>query len=321
MKKIIVILFLLALSLNAKPSKVLVSNVAQGNSADSISLHKIYTATRLAVDMTNNYISISDSIRKQLAEINPNKSKADSIIKSVGTNYLISSSIDIFHGMLRANITMVDIETNKEKNGFGYAALRYEKDAKKIYDIAMLEALQRAMMSVTGDSTLYSHQPKEYRTKPAKSLVVGGFMFDDSDSQLIWKIFNNKSVMSYFASETIYQAAKESDVYAVYDLNTRDSMYAAFNLYLMENFTPPSNTELKILNTFAVEHFIFGSIKRVKSHAQVKLVLTELKDGNLSIIRTEEARLEDDYQDDFEALIKKLTNKILLIDDSKRIGE
>ncbi|MER3328406.1 MAG: hypothetical protein RIF34_02420, partial [Candidatus Kapaibacterium sp.] len=112
-----------------------------------------------------------------------------------------------------------------------------------------------------------------------------------------------------------------SDDYAVYDLNTRDSMYAAFNLYLMENFTPPSNTELKILNAFAVENFIFGSIKRVKSHAQVKIVLTELKDGNLSIIRSEEARLEDDYKDDFEKLIKTMTKKVLLIDNSKGIGK
>jgi len=321
MKKIIVILFLLALSLQANPSKVLVSNVAQGNSADSISLHKIYTATKLAIDMTDDYITIADSVRKQIAETSTNKLKADSIVSSAGTNYFISSSIDVFHGMLRANITMVDTKTKKEINGFGYAALRYERDGKKIYDVAMLAALQRAMMNVTSDTSLYTHQPKEYRAKPVKSLVVGGFMFDDNDSQLIWKIFNNKSVMSYFASESIYQAAKESDDYAVYDLNTRDSMYAAFNLYLMENFTPPSNTELKILNTFAVEQFIFGSIKRVKSHAQVKIVLTELKDGNLSIIRTEVARLEDDYQDDFEALIKKLTNQILLIDDGEGVGK
>jgi hypothetical protein len=321
MKKTILILFLLAFSLQANPSKILVSNVAQGTGADSISIHKIYTATKLAVDMTNNYLAISDSIRKQLAETTTNKLKSESILRESKTDFLLSSSIDVFHGMLRANVTMVDIKTKKEKYGFGYAALRYEKDGQKIYDVAMLTALQRAMINVSSDTSLYTHQPKEYRTKPVKSLVVGGFMFDDNDSQLIWKIFNNKSVMSYFASETIYQAAKESDDYAVYDLNTRDSMYAAFNLYLMENFTPPSNTELKILNTFAVEQFIFGSIKRVKSHAEVKIVLTELKDGNLSIIRTQVARLEDDYQDDFEELIKKLTNKILFIDNSKGVGE
>ena len=321
MKKLIIILFLLAVSLQANTSKILISNVAQGTGADSISVHKIYTATKLAVDMTSKYIAISDSVRKQLSDNSTTKINSDSIAKVLDASYFLSSSIDVFHGMLRANVTMVDTKTKKEKNGFGYADLRYVKDGNKIYDVALLTALQRAMMNVTTDSTLYTHQPKEYRTKPVKSLVIGGFMFDDSNSPLIWTIFNNKSVMSYFASETIYQAAKESEDYAVYDLNSRDSMYAAFNLYLMENFTPPSNTELKILNTFAVENYIFGSIKRVKSHAEVKIVLTELKDGNLSIVRSEVARLEDDYKDDFEKLIKTMTNKVLLIDDSKGIGE
>ncbi len=321
MKKLILILFLLAVSLQANPSKVLISNVAQGTGADSISVHKIYTASKLAVDMTNDYITITDSVRKQFATTVSNKTNTDSIAQTLGVKFFLSSSIDVFQNMLRANITMVDTKTKKEKNGFGYSELRYEKDGNKIYDVALLTALQRAMMNVTSDSSLYSHQPKEYRTKTVKSLVIGGFMFDDGDSPLIWKIFNNKSVMSYFASETIYQAAKESDDYAVYDLNSRDSMYAAFNLFLMENFTPPSNTELKILNTFAVENFIFGSIKRVKSHAEVKIVLTELKDGNLSIIRTEVVRLEDDYKDDFEKLIKTMTNKILLIDDGKGVGK
>lgn len=321
MKKIFLVLFLIAVSLQANPSKVLVSNVAQGIGADSISTHKIYTATKLAVDMTTKYIAISDSIRKQLA-VNPtDKLNTDSIAKALDASYFLSSSIDVFQGMLRANITIVDTKTKKETNGFGYAALRYVKDGNKIYDVAMLTALQRAMMSVTNDSTLYVHQPIEYRAKPVKSLVVGGFMFDNNNASLIWQIFSNKSVMSYFASETIYQAAKESNDYAVYDLNTRDSMYAAFNLFLMENFTPPSNTELKILNTFAVQQYIFGSIKRVLSHAQVKIILTELKDGNLSIIRTEEARLEDDNKDDFEKLIKTMTDKILLIDNSKGVGK
>ena len=320
MKKLIVLLFVLAISLQANTSKILIGNVSQGTGADSISIHKIYTATKLAVDMTNSYIAISDSIRKQLAENTANIS-TDSLAKTSGANCYMSSSVEVFHGILRANISIVDTKTKTEKNGFGYAALRYVKDGNKIYDVAMLEALQRAMMNVTNDTSLYAHQPKEYKTKPAKSLVVGGFMFDDSNSPLIWKIFNNKSVMSYFASETIYQAAKESNDYVVYDLNTRDSMYAAFNLFLMENFTPPSNTELTILNTFAVEQYIFGSIKRVKSHAQVKIVLTELKDGNLTIISTEEARLEDDYKEDFEKLIKTMTNKVLLIDDGKGVGK
>lgn len=321
MKKLIIILFLLTVSLQAYSSKILISNVAQGTGADSINIHKIYTATKLAVDMTSKYIAISDSIRKQLADNSTTKINTDSIAKAIDVNYFVSTSVDVFHGMLRANITMVDTKTKKEKYGYGYADLRYVKDGNKIYDVALLTALQRAMMNVTSDDSLYTHQPKEYRTKQVKSLVIGGFMFDDSNSPLIWKIFNNKSVMSYFASETIYQAAKESDDYAVYDLNSRDSMYAAFNLYLMENFTPPSNTELKILNTFAVDNYIFGSIKRVKSHAEVKIILTELKDGNLSIVRSEVARLEDDYKDDFEKLIKTLTNKVLLIDDSKGIGE
>ncbi|MCB0702072.1 MAG: hypothetical protein KDC55_05125 [Ignavibacteriae bacterium] len=316
MKKLIFIFILMAISLQANTQKILVTNVAQGSGADSISTHKIYTATKLAIEMTSKYISVADSTRNAIAAL-AGEDEKNRKVEELGIDYFLFTSIDVFHGMLRANITIVNSKTEEENTGYGYAPLHYIKDGNKIYDVAMLTALQRAMMNVLKDSTLYNHQPKEYQSKPAKSLVVGGFMFDDNDAKLIWKIFNNKSVMSYFASESIYQAAKKSDNYAVYDLNTRDSMYATFNLFLMENSTPPSKTELKILNTFAVDNFIFGSIKRVKSHAEVKIVLTELKDGNLIVVRSEVARLEDDYKDDFEKLIKSLTNKVLLIDDNK----
>ena len=152
-------------------------------------------------------------------------------------------------------------------------------------------------------------------------MVIGGFMFDNNDNPIIWKLFTNKSVSSFFASESIYQAAKEADNYAVYDLETRDSMYAAFNLYMMENFTQPSQTEMKILSAFSVENYVFGSIKRVENHAEVKLLLAVMDEDNLKIVRTEEGVLKEDSEAKFGELIKRLTDKLLFIDNSERISK
>ena len=320
MKKILIFIFLIASAVSAAPKQVLIGSVIQGTGADSISAHKIYTATKLAVDMSQGYITVSDTARKTVIENGNKDITFEQVAELLNAHSLIYSSVDVFHNMLRANITLVNVATKKEKIGYGYSPLRYMKDGKPIYDVALLSALQRALMFVTEDTTLYNHQPKEYQLKPAESMVVGGFMFDNNDNPLIWRLFTNKSVASYFASESIYEAAKESENYAVYDLATRDSMYAAFNMFLMENFTQPSQTEMKILKAFSVENFIFGSIKRVENHADVKLILAEMDGERLNIVKVEEDILREDNEEELGKIVRKLTKKLLLIDNSKGIG-
>lgn len=319
MKKLILLLFLVTLSISATPKQILVSNVSKGTGADSIDLHKIYTATKLAVDMCKDYITVPDSVRRKAIEAADPNTTFDILAKHLKANFVLYSSIDVFHNMLRANITLVDITTNTESLGFGYSDLRYTKNGEKIYDVAMLTALQRAVMNVTNDSTQYSHQPKQYQVLPTKTLVIGGFMFDNNDALLIWKLFTNKSVSSYYSSESIYQAAKESDRYSVYDLTTRDSMYANFNLFMMDNSTQPSKTEMKILSTFGVQNYVFGIVKRVENHAEVKVILAEMVGERLNIIRFEEGILKEDVESKLGDVVKELTSKLLLIDDSKRV--
>lgn len=318
MKKIILFLLISAGSLVASPTRLLITSVTKGAGADSIDAQRILTANKLAVELTKNYVTVSDSVRLEKIKISESNKNPDTLAKSLGVNHLMSSTVAVFHSMMRADITINDLKSGKEDHGFGYAPIRYSKDGKKIYDIALVQSMQRAMMNALNDSTLYEHQPKDYKTKPAESLVIGGFMFDDNNEPLIWKIFSNKSVSSYFASETIFQAAKEADNYAVYDLNTRDSMYAAFNLYLMENFTRPGKEEMKILKVFAVQNYIYGSIKRVDNHAEVKIILARLEGDSYQIIRTEADILNRDDDESFANLIKKMTRKILFIDNGKR---
>lgn len=317
MKKIILVLLIIASTLVATPTKLLITTVTKGRGADSIETQRILTATKLAVEMTKNYVVIPDSISRKQVELSEANKNPDTLAKSLAVNNILSSFVGVFHNMMRAEITIKNLKTKKENHGFGYAPLRYSKDGQKIYDVALVQSMQRALMNALSDSTLYAHQPKEYRTKPAESLVIGGFMFDDNNEPLIWKIFSNKSVSSYFASESIFQAAKEADNYAVYDLDTRDSMYAAFNLYLMENFTQPGKEEMKILKIFDVQNYIYGSIKRVDNHAEVRIYLARLEDSKYQIVRTLDAILDKDDDESFGNLIKKLTRQILFIDNSK----
>jgi hypothetical protein len=320
MKKVLLLLlFISVYSLSANPAKVLISSVTKGKEADSIDAHRIVAASKLAIDMTKSYITIPDSTRRNYIKAHVGMANADSIAKALGATFLVSTGINTFHEMMRANITLTNIKTKKELKGFGFAPIRYIKDGMAIYDVALVQSIQRALMSALQDSALYSHQPKDYNTKPAETLVIGGFIFDENKEPFIWKMFSNKSISSYFASATIFDAAKDADNFATYDLSTRDSMYAAFNLYLLENSSPPGTQEVKILNVFGVQNYIFGSIKRIDNYAEVKIMLAKVKDDKLVIYRTEKNILRKDNDDLFAEMIKTMTRKILSRKDSEGI--
>lgn len=319
MKNIILILLsLTSITLSATPKKVLINKISKGKAAETIDVQRIIAATNLAINMSEDYITIPDSVRKEYIKEHSGIANDDTIANAIGAQYLISTGINLFHDMMRANITLTNIITKKELKGFGFAPVRYIKDGKTIYDVALVQSIQRALMSALEDSTLYLHQPKDYRTKPAETLVIGGFIFDQNQEPFLWKMFSNISVTSYFASSTIFEAAKDVDNYAVYDLSTRDSMYAAFNLYLVENSTPPGAQEVKILNVFGVQDYIFGSIQRIDNYAVIKIMLTKVLKDRLEIIRTETATLKKDDQDLFAKMIEQMTQKVLSDSNSKR---
>ncbi|MFN3194450.1 MAG: hypothetical protein ACE364_00695 [Chlorobiota bacterium] len=317
MKKItqvILLLVFLPLALTSEP--IFIGSVQQGAAADSISPKRIYSALKFALDMTAEHHTTPDSIRtKTIAEADSSNTY-DDLAKKVGAKFTCYASVDVLHNMLRANITLTDRD-GSDKTGFGYAAIHHIKDGKQVYDIALVKAFQRAAMNVIADTTIYDHQPKEFQVKPAGSLVVGGFIMNDNDIPFNWELFANESVTSYYASESIYEAAIDADNYAVYDIATRDSMYAMFNIYMVENSSPASASELKMLSQFDVQYYLYGQLDRDLNSADMKIILAELNNGKIRILNVAEGILNSDNKEKMKALIQKLTKQALSISNNK----
>lgn len=313
--KLILSITLIPLSLFS--NNIFVGSVQQGVGADSIAPKRIYSALKFSLDMTTEHHTVPDSVRtKAIAEADSNDTYED-LARQVEAQFTCYASVDVLHNMLRANITLTNSDGN-DKTGFGYAAIHHIKNGKQVYDIALVKAFQRATMNVIGDTTIYQHQPKEFQLKPAGSLVVGGFIMNNNDIPFNWELFTNKSVTSYYASESIYEAAIESDNYAIYDIATRDSMYAIFKIYMVENSSPASASELKMLSQFDVQYYLYGILDRDLNSANMKIILAELNNGKIKILNTADGVLNNDNKEKMKALVQKLTKEVLSISDNER---
>jgi len=310
------IILIVFLPLTLMSETIFVGSVQQGAAADSIAPTRIYSALKFALDMTANHHTVPDSVRKQTIANADSTATYDDLARSVDAQYTCYASVDVLHNMLRANITLTD-ENGKDKIGYGYAAIHHIKDGKQVYDIALVKAFQRAAMNVIEDSNIYNHQPKEFQVKPAGSLVVGGFIMNNNDIPFNWELFGNETVTSYLASETIYKSATAADNFAVYDIATRDSMYAMFNIYMVENSSPASASELKMLSQFDVSYYLYGQLDRELNSANMKIILAKLTDGKIRILNTAEGVLSSDSKDKMESLIDKLTKEALSINNDK----
>ncbi|WP_410969021.1 hypothetical protein, partial [Salmonella sp. SAL4444] len=67
---------------------------------------------------------------------------------------------------------------------------------------------------------------------------------------------------SYAVVLDIIRTVLDNPHYVVYDMDTRDSVYALNGLYLIENYSAPSTLELQILERFDVNNYITGAFYR-----------------------------------------------------------
>ncbi len=149
----------------------------------------------------------------------------------------------------------------------------------------------------------------------APTLVVGGLYFINDEKLQQWELFKTKQITSFDAVETIFRQALNSKRYVAFDMATRDSIYAMFNMYAVENYHPASTHEIEALGRFDVKYYITGTFKRTKQGAEIELILSEIIGGKLKAIRTEKSVLAEDNLDEFRESLSNLTSRLLNISD------
>lgn len=226
-------------------------------------------------------------------------------------------SINRIANILRVDLASFNFADSSTKYGVGYGTIRYfqKEDHQPLIDPALLQALQRAVAVIYEDSLMFFNLDGSLRVKPAPTLVIGSINYIEDDSLKNWEIFRKKQISSYFAIEEIFEVAKSSPDFVVFDIESRDSAYELLNLYEPENYSIVSPLEVKALQMFDVEYYLSGEFFRLEDSPKIRLYLSKVENEGLVLIRQVEAEIIDDSLDEYGKILKKLTKKILNIKD------
>ena len=306
--------------------KIMLVNVSYGPGMEKLPESKTGAALNLAAGLSGKYKLISIAERDSLVKSMQDSSleaSALTVAERLQADRLIFININQLKNMLRVGLSSVNMHDSlSESRGVGYALIHYrhEKDDKAMYDPSLLEALQRAFAVAENDSMMFAEREGSFRVFPAPTLVVGGLVYQDNEDLHQWKLFGKQEVSSYDAVETIFEEARKSSQYVIYDVDSRDSLYAVFSLYGIENSRAATVYDLDALEKMEVGYFINGIFKRIDKGAEVQLYLSKIKNRNLDVLKKESGLLEEDDTDKFRSLLKSLTGKLLDIEQKDKSG-
>lgn len=319
MKKIILILFLLSIKIYASDSlsKVLVGNI---NFNNNIKLDRMEAleAVKYALLLSGKFTITTDD---EIAAANKNIQNSAvldfnpiNVANECNAEELLFLGINQFQNMLRVDAAFVNVaDTSIRKMGFGYELLhlRDKKTDEPVILPSLVKAAQKAIAGAI-DSNLYQNVTEEaYQVKPQFSLAIGGIDYHNSDTLELWDLFEKKVISSYDAVENIFEAVYHTKQYAVYDIETRDSIYALFGFYGVENYKSPTNIEVETLRKFQVDYIITGKITRIPDGAEIKLYLVRIQEDSYIIENEAKTLLLHDSQEEFGLTLKFITTKLL----------
>lgn len=302
---------------SAENKRILTAQVLFGEgTTEEIDDYKVEAALMLAAKLAKGYDIITISERDSVAGILQDKGESPSarnIAKLTEADKIYFFTIKQLKNMLRVEIASTNRSGSNKKKGVGFALMHYMEgsDDNPISDPALLTALQRAFAQVEGKPGMFADAQGDFRVFPAQTLVVGGLMYDFEKDLPEWYIFTKKELTSYEVAEIIFDEAKDSDKYVVYDIASRDSIYALFNMHGIENFKAPTTYEIKALSDLQVDKYITGIMKRTPEGADIELHLCNIRGGQIEIIKSEMGHIDSDHLGKMRTEIRRLTRNLM----------
>ena len=234
--------------------------------------------------------------------------------KILNADFFVFIRVNRIENMLRIDISRINARDTSQKNfGTGYASVRYRKltTEKPMYDPAILTAVMRAFAVAAGDSSLFVINDT-LQVRPVPTLVIGGISYKDDEKLKSWEVFTHKEISSYDAVENIFDEIKDNDNFAIYDIQTRDSVFSLFNLFLIENYLGPSPNELKILHQMDVDYYITGSLTRMESGGLIDLFLCRIgNNGNLEVLGKETGLVMEDSIKEYNKIVRQTVSGLM----------
>lgn len=301
--------------------KILITQIEFGRGVSGLNQLKVEAAMDLVARFSQKYQIIPFDTRDSIAKVLEKKGIEPTpylLGKEFGASKLLLIRINRLANILRTDLISFNLKDSTVSSGKGYAQIRYflKEKNEPILDPALLTATQRAFADLLHKPDLYQHLEGSFKVKPAPTLVIGSINYIESDSLARWDIFRKKQVTSYFAVETISETARSSADFIAFDIATRDSIYAFFNLYEPENYSPPNIEEIRALLNFEIDYYISGEFFWDENKAKLRLYLCKITEEGLEIIDEADTIVEKDNLDSYENSLKLVTRKLLNISEN-----
>ncbi|MGC8957017.1 MAG: hypothetical protein ACP5LT_04225 [Candidatus Kapaibacteriota bacterium] len=300
--------------------KILISEIEFNQNVKGLNPIKVEAAMNLVTRFSNKFqiipFDLRDSVARELA-IKGIEPTPYNVAKEFAADKILLIKVNRFANILRVEFLSYNLVDNTISNSKGYALIRYfTKDKNEpILDPALLTACQRAFAELVNQPNLFSHLEGNLKVKPAPTLVIGSINYIESDSLTKWDLYLRKQTTSYFAIETIFEVARNSKDFVVFDIASRDSIYSYFNLFEPENFAPPNIEEIKALLNFEVDYYLTGELFWANGATNLKLYLCKITEKGLEIIKETSHFVFDDKMDSYKIAIEKATKELLNIEE------
>ncbi len=324
MKKLLLLLFatitltILSISAQEHKEKIFIAKVEFGSNIENLSETKIEAALNLIQKLTNRFELIFSNTRDSIAKIIESEGKPPTVLeigKRLNAARALFLKINRLANILRVDISAYNFLDSSSISGKGYAPIHYKLKDKNgpLYDPALLSATQRAIADFLRDSLMFWGLSGSFKVKPAPTLVVASINYIESDTLKKWEIFRKRQVSSFFAVESIFEEARLSNDFVVFDTETRDSVYALYNFFEPENFSAPSPIEIRALYNLEVDLLLTGELFTESGSVKIRLYLCKIDKNGLIIEKQIDDILYEDNLEKFSQTLKLLTSKLLKI--------
>lgn len=300
--------------------RVMCGGIQVDTSDRLVSAYKVEAALALALELTNKYQLIPNSVRDSVGRLSVTDSvTVQKAADRLGAEIIIFSNLGRIGNLVRMEIVVLGgTDWILSNLGVGYAVSFYERDssAPRVLDPAILQATQRALCRALVTDNLYDHADSSLRTKPTELIAIGGFEFVAADADLApWSVFLEKVSASYDIAQTAVASLRGNNDYTVVDMDSRDSIYALAGLFMVENYNVVSSIELSTLKAFDVRQIITGSCERKRGGAELTLVVNNIQaDASYTAMRKASVMIPVDsklaLQDGVRECLRKLFGTI-----------
>lgn len=300
---------------SAQTQRVMIARIDADSADPALHPSKLIAGLTLAFESTKQYAVVPNEIRDSVARAIGDSATYQRVADALGAEIIVFASVARIENLVRSELVIAGgdgFTFSTGGHGYGVTFIRNDSTRSMIFDPAILSSMQRALCLSLRDSSLFAKADDALRVRPAALLGIGGINFVDKPAEVIpWSTFKEKVPASYDMVQNITAALRYLEEYIVIDSDTRDSIYAKAGLYVVENYNPVTQLELKTLRAFDIDRIITGRYERTSAGADLTLFVQEIgSKGELTTLQKATSSIELDTKQALQDVVRSCLRKL-----------